>query len=66
MKRAPRKPAPMLVRVCDRCGEPFETVDPDRTVCVGGCAHPDGRGDYDPVDWDDRDDPERRSAEAGG
>lgn len=34
--RAPR-PEPR-VHVCPRCGEPFETADPDPTCC-GDCAH---------------------------
>jgi len=55
MKRAmKRTPKPVIARICTQCGEPFETSD-DIDRCPGGCLHRWGRGNYDPVDWDDDD-----------
>lgn len=47
------KPPPLTVHVCTSCGEPFETVDPDRTRCYG-CPPRSGwrtdPGAYDDID----------------
>lgn len=51
MKR--RQPTPKMIRVCERCGEAFETTEEHRTTCPGGCHW--RYGSTDPVAHDDTD-----------
>jgi hypothetical protein len=61
-KKPPPPPKEHFIRVCDRCGEVFETTD-ERTWCPGGCLHRWGRGNDDPCWFDDIDASKKASKE---
>lgn len=54
MRKKPTTPT-VSIRVCTQCGEAYETTDPESWRCPGGCLHRWGRGNDDPVAWDDED-----------
>jgi len=48
------KPSRIRIAVCERCGEPFETLDPERTRCPTCPTHQAPHAD---PGWKDDEDP---------
>ncbi len=56
MEKRNQKPIPSQhVRICETCGEPFESSDPEARQCHGGCRNAKWEVLDDPCSYDDID-----------